>query len=330
MLLGVFLIFAFNGIKGLTDFNFNLSFAQNFFTMFISIVLEAIPFILLGAFISAVIQVFVSERFISRILPKNKFLGIMGAALMGFIFPICECAIVPIARRLIKKGVPASIAVTFMLAVPIANPVVLLSTYNAFYDRPSIVLLRACFGILAAVTIGFLLGIVQDKNLPVKNSGFEADNTNFCGCGYNHQYGLKKSKLSNVLEHTTIEFFDISKYLIIGAILSSLFQTIVPRSIITPLGKHNLYSIIAMMLLAFLLSVCSEADAFIARTFLGQFTLGSVSVFMILGPMLDIKNAIMLGASFKKGFVARLIIYILFVSYIIGCLINILETVGVV
>lgn len=92
------------------------------------------------------------------------------------------------------------------------------------------------------------------------------------------------------MEHTTIEFFDISKYLIIGAVLSSAFQTFVPRSIITPLGKHTVYSIIVMMLLAFVLSVCSEADAFIARTFLNQFTLGSVSAFMIIGPMLDIKT----------------------------------------
>ncbi|WP_368490400.1 permease [Clostridium sp. BJN0013] len=330
MILGVLLLFVFNGIRGLTDFNFNLRFTNSFFTIFISIMLEAIPFILLGSFISAVIQVFVSDRVISKVLPKNKFLGIMGASLIGFVFPICECAVVPIARRLMKKGVPASIAVTFMLAVPIVNPVVLLSTYSAFYDRPSVVLLRAGFGILAAVTIGFLIEIVQGKDMPVKGKEFESDSDILCGCGYNHQYSLKRSKILNVLEHTTIEFFDISKYLIIGAVLSSVFQTFVPRSIITPLGMHTVYSIIVMMLLAFVLSVCSEADAFIARTFLNQFTLGSVSAFMIIGPMLDIKNTIMLGASFKKGFVIRLIVYIFSVCYIIGCIINILTTMGVV
>lgn len=328
MILGVLLLFMFNGIREFTDFKF--SFGNSFFTIFISIMLEAIPFILLGSFISAVIQVFVSDKVISKVLPKNKFLGIMGASLMGFVFPVCECAIIPIARRLMKKGVPASIAVTFMLAVPIVNPVVLLATYSAFYDRPIVVLLRAVFGILAAVTIGFLIEIVQGKEIPVKEEVFQNQGDIFCGCGYNHQYSVKRSKISSVLEHTTIEFFDISKYLIIGAVLSSVFQAFVPRSIITSLGMHNLYSIIVMMLLAFVLSVCSEADAFIARTFLNQFTLGSVSVFMILGPMLDIKNTIMLGASFKKGFVIRLIIYIFSLCYIIGCIINILTSLGVV
>ncbi|WP_373844993.1 permease [Clostridium sp.] len=328
MILGVLLLFMFNGIREFTDFN--LSFGNSFFVIFISIMLEAIPFILLGSFISAVIQVFISDKFISKVLPKNKFLGIMGASLMGFVFPVCECAIVPITRRLMKKGVPASIAVTFMLAVPIVNPVVLLATYSAFYNRPSVVLLRAVFGILAAVTIGFLVEIVQGREIPVKEEMFQSRGDIFCGCGYSHQYSLKNSKISSVLEHTIIEFFDISKYLIIGALLSSVFQAFVPRNIITSLGKHNLYSIIVMMFLAFVLSVCSEADAFIARTFLNQFTLGSVSVFMILGPMLDIKNTIMLGASFKKGFVIRLIICILSICYIIGCIINILASLGVV
>jgi uncharacterized membrane protein YraQ (UPF0718 family) len=298
--------------------------------MFISIIIEAVPFILLGAFISAVIQVFVSEKLISRVIPKNKFLGVIGAAFMGIIFPVCECAIIPIARRLIKKGVPANIAVTFMLAVPIVNPVVLLSTYNAFYNKPVVVLLRAGFGIFAAITIGLLIGFTQNpKESPIKSGRFDLDNNGICGCGYDHSYS-NSSKLSSVLEHTIIEFFDISKYLIAGALISSIFQVLIPRSLINPIGSHSLYSVIAMMLLAFVLSICSEADAFIARTFLGQFTLGSVTAFMILGPMVDIKNAIMLGGTFKRGFNARLITYIFFTVYIIGCIINVIESLGVI
>ena len=142
---------------------------NDFSTIFLSIIFEGIPFILIGALASSIIQIFVSEEAIAKIIPKNKFIGVLIASLVGLVFPVCECAIVPITRRLIKKGVPLSIAVTFMLSVPIMNPVVLLSTHYAFMGMSYMVIARAMFGMIGAITIGVLIGVLH-KDSPFKAS----------------------------------------------------------------------------------------------------------------------------------------------------------------
>ena len=121
---------------------------NNFTITFVSIFLEAIPFVMIGVIISSIIQMFVSEELLARIIPKNKLVGILIASLMGIIFPVCECAIIPVARRLIKKGLPLYLGITFMLAVPIVNPVTLLSTYYAFAQKPEFVVLRGYIWII--------------------------------------------------------------------------------------------------------------------------------------------------------------------------------------
>ncbi|MBI4844996.1 MAG: permease [Candidatus Omnitrophica bacterium] len=120
-------------------FVLNNALIEEFTIILLSILLEAFPFVILGAFISSMLHLFVHERVIARFIPKNKFLGLFAASLMGIIFPVCECAIIPVMRRLIRKGLPFYIAVTFMCAVPIVNPIVLLSTYYAFADKALIV-----------------------------------------------------------------------------------------------------------------------------------------------------------------------------------------------
>jgi uncharacterized protein len=293
---------------------------QNFSVIFISIVLEAMPFIMMGAFISALIQVFITENTIARFLPKNKLLGVFAAALSGLIFPVCECAVIPIARRLIKKGVPVNMAVAFMLAVPIVNPIVLLSTYYAFHAKPYMVLVRGGFGFLIAVSIGMIIDILQGKNSPLKNSLVETGS--LCSCGYDHTYKKKQSKLMEIIHHTNAELYDIGKFLILGAAISAFFQTVISREYILIVGQHPVYSIAAMMLFAFLISLCSEADAFIASTFVGQFTNGGITAFLLLGPMIDIKNTLMLSASFKKSFIVKLIFLIFTMCFIAGSIIN--------
>lgn len=293
---------------------------QNFSVIFISIVLEALPFILLGAIISAMIQVFISENTIAKILPRNKFLGVLVASLSGLIFPVCECAVIPIARRLIKKGVPLNMAVAFMLAVPIVNPVVLLSTYYAFHAQPYMVAVRGGFGLIIAISIGLLSETLQHGKDPLKLSFIESGST--CSCGYDHSYKKRQSKLMDIIYHTNAELYDIGKFLIMGAFISAFFQSVISRDHVLILGQHPIYSVIAMMLFAYLISLCSEADAFIASTFLGQFTQGAIVSFLILGPMIDVKNTLMLSYSFKKSFIIKLISLIFILCFIAGCIIN--------
>ncbi|KEI11701.1 permease [Clostridium botulinum] len=311
----------------------NIIFFKNFCTIFTSILLEAIPFILIGSFISSLIQVFVSEEFVTRIIPKNKFLGLLLASLIGIVFPVCECTIVPITKKLIKKGVPLGVAFTFMLSVPIVNPIVLMSTYYAFYNKFSIFIIRCVGGILGSILIGYLISLSEGKNskdICIDKSYYKDKISCTCGCESGYSIYTYNSKIKLILIHTINELFNIIKYLSIGAFLSTLFQLTVSKESISSIGNNIVLSVIAMMILAFVLSVCSEADAFIARTFLNEFTVGSIASFLILGPMIDIKNAIMLFGNFRRNIIVKLIFYIFTVCYIIGVLVNIIGKLGVI
>ena len=311
---------------------------ESFTTIFLSIILEAIPFVMIGAFISSIIQLFVSEQTIARIIPKNRFVGLLTASLMGLIFPVCECAIVPIMRRLVKKGVPLHIAVTFMLAVPIVNPVVLASTFYAFNGSIYMVFLRGWLGLCGAILIGHIIGVMQGKKSPLKEEKIVFNVINGCGHGDDHEHHEHSSccdhdhsivadnslisRAKSVLQHTSMELYDVGKFLIMGAFLSSIMQTYVSRSYLLTIGQGQVSSVLVMLTLAFVLSLCSEADAFIARTFLGQFTTGSIVGFLILGPMIDIKNVMMLSGSFNAKFVIRLVGLVFIVCFALSMLVN--------
>ena len=298
---------------------------KSFLIVFMSIIFEAMPFVLIGAFVSSIIHVFVSERFIENILPKQRWMGYIVAALLGIVFPVCECAIVPITRRLVKKGVPIGMAVTFMLAVPIINPVVLLSTYYAFNDKLYMVYARAGFGFLAAVTIGLLTAISQEGGKALLRPEAEIEEE-LCACGCQTiKNGEEKGLyLSSLLEHTSREFLNILKYLILGAFLSAVFQLAVKGEMLTFISRNSFISVLFMIVLAFILSICSEVDAFIARTFVLSFSSGSILAFLIFGPMLDLKNTLMLLGHFKVKFVVKLMAYITLISIFIGLIANLM------
>ena len=307
---------------------------QGFITIFLSILLEALPFIIIGTLVSSIIQIFISEETLAKIIPKNKLIGLLCAGSIGLIFPVCDCAIVPIVRRLIKKGIPLYIAITFMLSVPIINPVVLSSTYYAFSNNMNIVLLRGGLGMLAAMIIGSLIGMSENTKYILKQD--KENNHHDCECGHTHYHDHHKEKrnlysiIFDIIEHTSIEIHDVGRFLILGAFLSAVMQSFVPRSYILTVGHNNVYSILVMILLAFILAVCSETDAFIAKTFVGQFTSGSIIAFLLFGPMIDIKNTLMLSSTFKFSFIIKFIFVIFSVCFLIGILINIFVMKGVV
>lgn len=287
----------------------------DFASIFTSIILEAIPFIIIGALVSAIIQTCISEKFISKIIPKSNILGYFGAALIGLVFPVCECAIVPITRRLIKKGVPIGFGVTFMLAVPIINPVVIMSTYYAFYDKKFMVLLRIVGGLVGSILIGIIANSLEkDKRNLVLDY---IENGTYCNCGCN-LYIENQSKLKAIIEHANREFLDIMGYLIFGAFISSIFQVTISYENINFILNNKILGIIIMMLLAFFLSLCSEVDAFVGRSFLSNYSISGVVAFLILGPMLDLKNFIMLIGAFKKSFVLKLSVITISIVFLIS------------
>lgn len=276
---------------------------------YLGIIVEALPFLLIGAVLSALIQIYVSDELIKKIIPKKSIIGYFIAAIAGICFPVCECAIVPITRSLIKKGLPIGVGITFMLAVPIVNPVVIMSTYYAFPNEINVVIYRTLGGVIGALIIGMVIGFIYDKKKStdiIKND----DSGEYCDCCTfsNNYYISLKGKIKSLVLNASNEFLNISIYFIFGAFLSSIFVVFIQDSLINNMTSGKFIGIVIMMILGFLLSLCSEADAFVAKGFMDNFGVPGVIAFLILGPMMDLKNLILSFGFFERKFVLRLLL----------------------
>lgn len=288
---------------------------KNVSIIFMSIFLESLPFLLLGALISAIIETFVSNDTMVKIIPKNKILGSIVGVFLGFFLPACDCAVIPVSKRLIKKKVPINVAVSFMLASPIINPVVLLSTYYAFYKtNPEIFWYRLLFGIIIALLIGIIIGIIFGNKEVIK-SGIEEDD-HCCSCDEHHHHHKKDNKLVSIFKHTAIDMFEVVKYLMFGAMLASLVQVLLPRNVLVMFNDNPAVSVIALMLFAYLISLCSTSDSFVGKSLLSSFPKSAIIGYLLLGPMIDIKNTIVLLGNYNSKFVATLISLIFAIIFI--------------
>lgn len=270
-------------------------------TIFISILIESLPFVLLGVIISGIIQMFITEEMIAKVIPKNRFLAVLSATVVGALFPACECGIVPITRRLMAKGVPLHAAIGFMLTGPIINPIVLFSTYIAFGNSWRMVLYRGGLSFVVALIIGFILSY-QFKDSQLRNNAHDHHH-------HDHGHGML-AKIKGTIQHSIDEFFSVGKFLILGAFIAAAMQTFLKTSTLTAIGHGDYSSSIVMMGLAYILSLCSEADAFIAASFQSTFSLNSLVAFLVFGAMFDIKNTLMMLSAFKSKFVLYLFIYV--------------------
>lgn len=291
---------------------------QQLNTIFLSILIEAIPFVLIGVLIAGFIQIFITEEHIKRWIPKNKVLAIVMSCVVGALFPACECGIVPIVRRLIAKGVPLSAGIGFMLTGPLINPIVILSTYMAFGNDSKIAGLRMGIGFIAALIIALIIGFLYKSN-QVKHSV-----VHFHGQSENSIKQPFFVKFDHMLKHSIDEFFDMAKFLIMGAFIAAFVQTYVSTKSLLSLGDGEIASILVMMGLAYFLSLCSEADAFIASSFRNVFSMSSILAFLVYGPMIDLKNTIMLLSVFKARFVFVLLSIITIVVFISAYLVHVL------
>lgn len=281
---------------------------QSFKILFISIILEAFPFILLGVLFSALLQVFVTDELIQKFTPKNPVAGVLFGALLGILFPLCECGMIPVVRRLIRKGMPAYIGIVYLLAGPIVNPIVYASTFTAFRTKPEMAYSRMGLAFVIAVIVGLLLYKFM-KNSPLKttHSAYMAHH----GHSHSHDHGASGSgfrgRVASILSHASDEFFEMGKYLIFGAFLTAIIQTAIDRSTLAAFAEQPVFSYVFMMGFAFILSICSTSDAFIASSFSGMFDFGPLLAFLVFGPMIDLKNTLMLLSTFRVKFVLILI-----------------------
>lgn len=282
----------------------------NLNTIFLSILIEALPFVLIGVLIAGFIQIFITEQHIQKCIPKNKFLAIVMSCVIGALFPACECGIVPIVKRLVSKGVPIHAAMGFMLTGPLINPIVIISTYMAFGNDLKIAGLRMLLGFVIAIIVAFIISLIfigtQFKNdIRIDHPQHRAEKISFI------------KKCTNMVNHSIDEFFDMGKYFIIGAFLAAFVQTFVSTKTLVEIGNNITSSMLVMMLLAYILSLCSEADAFIGASFSSIFPTPSVLAFLIFGPMIDFKNTIMMLGVFRFKFVLSVLTIVFFVVFII-------------
>ena len=268
--------------------------------IFVSIVLQSQPFVLVGVFASALVQRYVSAERMARWLPRGRLSTVLLASGFGFIAPVCDCGVIPLARRLGAKGLPLHAATTLILAAPVVNPVVLASTAVAFQGDWTIVGLRLAMTLSVAVTVGLLASRLMPDAPGLSMPGPAADVED-------HPRGA----LSDIVGHAVDEYFDIALFIVLGALFTAVTQTFVPRGDLVALGGSRVGSVVALMPVATLLSICSEADAFVARAFAATFTTGALLAFMTIGQIVDLRNGLLLFRTLP----GRLVVLIVVVSY---------------
>ncbi|MEH1767895.1 permease [Nostoc sp.] len=319
---------------------------NNGFTLFLSLLVEAMPFLLLGVLFSSLLLFFVDERKLVEKMPTNPLLGALVGSMIGFLFPVCECGNVPVARRFLIQGVPTPVAIGFLLAAPTINPIVIWSTWTAFRDQPEIVVLRVVFSLAIATIIGYVFSFQKDLNPIIQpaiarymkfnppappetkrrgkryQAQEEATIPNILQSG-TYILGGKAgtplridanlvpptsasttnkplaAKLRLVVDNSIQEFRELGGVMVVGSAIAAAIQVLAPRELILSLGAGPIISIVVMLILAVVVSICSTVDSFFALSFASTFSSGSLLAFLVFGPMIDIKGIGLMLSIFK-------------------------------
>ena len=286
-----------------------------FATVFLGIFVEAVPYLLLGTLASGLVEVFLDRDQIARWVSKRPVASSISGAMMGIIFPVCECGVVPLTRRLFKKGLPLSAGISFLLAAPVLNPIVLFSTASAF-GWADMLFWRFFLTLIIAVTVGLVFSIEKDSS-NVLQTVFDS---------HEHQHDYKDKpvieKIRQAFLITVDEFFDMGRYLVLGTTLAAALQTFISQSTLLAIGSGPILSVLVMLTLAVLLSICSTVDSFVALGFVGTFSFGSILSFLVFGPMVDIKSVMMYTQVFKRRAVFYIVAIPLMMSMLSGLLFN--------
>ena len=275
--------------------------------IFQGLLIEALPFLMLGVTIAGLARWLVPQSAWVRRLPRNPLLAPIVGALLGFALPACECGNVPVARRLLASGAPLGTGFGFLFAAPVLNPIVLASTWAAFPDQTWLLWARPAGAFVIALALSALLGLIPESRLlqaalleerrlsqPLSSIGLLERRTGLVGAGLAKPAMPAQSTAllpRELLSHSTREFLSLLTLLVLGSALAAVVQTWLPRSWLLALGSAPTLSVLALMLLALVVSVCSSVDAFLALGFAAQVTPGALLAFLLLGPVVDLKLA---------------------------------------
>ncbi|NPV77733.1 MAG: permease [Anaerolineae bacterium] len=282
-----------------------------FSTIFLGIFIEAVPYLFLGTLASGLVEVFVDQDSLLKIIPRSKLGSALAGASLGLFFPVCECGVVPLARRLFRKGLPAPVGISFLLAAPVLNPIVIASTFAAFGNTP-VFWGRLAMTFLISILVGGVFAFQTDHSqvlLPSSSMAYQPVaplQRNVIGQRTAPGVGVAQ-RLQKVAVIAANEFFEMGRYLVLGALLAAFMQTLIPQGWLLAVGQGPILSVLVMIALAVILSVCSTVDAFIALAFAGSFNAGSLLAFLVYGPMVDIKSTLMFLRVFRRRTVLYLV-----------------------
>jgi len=287
--------------------------------LFQGLLIEALPFLLIGVLISALARWLAPGGSWLRRLPTHPLLGPLSGAALGFALPACECGNVPVARRMLVGGAPLGSALGFLFAAPVLNPIVIASTWAAFPDQPWLLMARPIGAVLVSLALCLLLRLIPEEQLlqsdvlaerrlnqPLSTVNLLQRRTGLVGVPGGSGTAVEPSPtptprppLQEVLQHGGREFLQLALLLVAGCLLAALVQTLLPRQWLLALGSSPTGSVLALMALSLVISVCSSVDAFLALSFAAQVTPGALLAFLLLGPVIDLKLAGLLGLLLK-------------------------------
>ena len=283
---------------------------QDFLTLTLSVIVEAVPFLILGTIISALIRRFLPPEKLVKILPKNALLRRLVLSIAGLALPVCECGNVPVARSLLARGLKPADVVSFLFAAPILNPITIIATITAFSFEPRMVWWRVIFALVIVQITAFIVSFFKEDS--IINPEFKS----YCR---SHKHN---SNLPELFSSSRNEFWQLFTMLTIGASIAAATQVFVPRFIINAVGSDIILSVAAMIGLSFIVSICSSIDAFFALAYARSFTTGSILSFLLAGPMVDIKLIMLMKTTFRWRFIVAIVLIIFALSFAAGMGVN--------
>ena len=284
--------------------------SELFVSIFLGIMYEAIPFLTAGALVAAGIHLFISPAWLTQRLTRWPRIAVIIGSMLGMIFPVCECGSIPAARSLIQRGATPQVGLAFALAAPVVNPIVLLSTSVAFVALWgwSFVVWRFVLTIIIAVLTAYAFPRIQLIHTPHDAA--------------HHYHDADEIPLLAWLRHALIDWVDMARYLVAGALIAAMIQAFVPNQLFLDLANQTWLAIPAMMMLAVVMSICSTVDSFVALSFASTVSPAAVMAFLVFGPIIDLKSVPMLAALFGWRHVGMLLAYVAGLTVILTTLLG--------
>lgn len=291
---------------------------QDGLTLSISVLIESLPFVVLGVLLSIVVQVWVPPGVIERWMPRAAWARRAVLSLLGMLIPVCECGNVPFARGLMMRGFGVSETMTFLIAAPIVNPIVIITTHQAFGFDDGILIARLLGGYAVANLIGWLYSRHPDPDALLTDRFRDS-----CAVSLEAVHD-RAGRGQRSLAQFVVELRAVMPALVIGSALAGAVQVLVPRDALLAIGSNPALSIIAMIALAMIVSICSNVDAFFALSFASTFTPGSIVAFLLVGPLVDVKMLALLRTTFRTRVLAGLVVIVVLFAIAVGSVVNLL------